>query len=733
MTSPQFDEQGEVIIPEEEDSIIDDLFFGKAPAKKEVDDEETPEFAVTRSDFIGLLRGESLIYGPLRRTVTIADGPFIVLEDGEERVEIEAPEPIEYRREPQIPEPSPESLYQPAPEELKMREKIRNVLRDFVDGLGIFPKRGGAGSGHHGHAGRPGEVGGSAPSGVREVAGDFVTDPTKDYIITKEGTAVSLSPERETFLDEWRRENVLIQDEAAEEIKFYKEQRGFGAGTRFAREIDSVDLHNYGEEWNRFFITPWGNIILVRDHDVVAEHVVETLFEKYTDEFLEIEDNLGEVGGFDKDMLITMGFVRGGWRQSRARGATPDAIDELNIQFEAPMDRKTRNTIKDLLALNENMVVVWDHSTSDNRVQGQHREDLEKLIERTLEEKGGEGSGHHGHAGRPGEVGGSAPSKYSKGQRVTFGQSTGKGVVQTPAIITGIGEKDGKVTYDLEVAPEDDINELGGEYWSYERDVNPTKGVRETTGAYEWENPEYGSRVEKTVSAFEEAVGSLPSNVRFITDDVDAVIEKIIELEDTEDDPMTDEDKETVRNDLKKKLRRVVGANIPANWGDDIVIYMSEEKSVGSYVFNTMRGERTITADPEEVEYVISHELGHAVMKEEGMEHKMRGALLDYLINPSMDEKYPHRKEQTLVPHSYANALSGLYKDMGAIESEYYADMIGYAVRLQSNPADTRLSIGGDREIDIEFDWAETDEPPKEVALMFLDVLKKHYGEGGDA
>lgn len=87
------------------------------------------EIAVTEGEFMRLLAGEPVVHGLTRRVLTLEDGPFTIAE------------------------------------------------------------RGGPGSGHHGHAGRPGEVGGSAPSGT----------PAQDI----PGVGIGYVPNRETA-NEWR-------------------------------------------------------------------------------------------------------------------------------------------------------------------------------------------------------------------------------------------------------------------------------------------------------------------------------------------------------------------------------------------------------------------------------------------------------------------------------------------------------------------------------------------------
>jgi 2'-5' RNA ligase len=120
------------------------------------------DIAISRSALISLLKGEPLLIGGLNRVVTLDDGPFMIYDDGEPVRRIAPPEP-----EPEpITEPEPE---EPTPSALEVvRDQISLALKKFADNMAKLVGRGGPGSGHHGHEGRPGEVGGSLPSGTQE-------------------------------------------------------------------------------------------------------------------------------------------------------------------------------------------------------------------------------------------------------------------------------------------------------------------------------------------------------------------------------------------------------------------------------------------------------------------------------------------------------------------------------------------------------------------------------------
>ncbi|MCK5548881.1 MAG: hypothetical protein KAI64_07680, partial [Thermoplasmata archaeon] len=289
-------------------------------------------------------------------------------------------------------------------------------------------EKGGEGSGHHDHAGRPSEVGGSAPSGVAAI-GEYDPDPRYEDYDTREGKRFRIDTDREHLIDQFRKDHPEYMSDAMDMIERYQPTRGFGAGERFVREAPALNLWEYGRSFGRFFIFPDGRFFLVKDHDEIGDTVSLDLQAKYgtLGRTMELQNENASV--FGKKGLVTLGFIRGGWSQSN--DPSPESLTHFSFQFETPVSSAARRTIKDLIAINPNVNLSWDAGTRKEILSGYHQDDLMRLISRTTEdeqtegdmkvtvrgplrrifiEEGGEGSGHHGHAGRPGEKGGSLPS-----------------------------------------------------------------------------------------------------------------------------------------------------------------------------------------------------------------------------------------------------------------------------------------------------------------------------------
>lgn len=486
---PFYTKEGEtfyevVTVNENDVSEDDELLMGET----ETEESSLPAFAINRSDFVRLLRGEELMYGPLRRMISIQDGPFDIVEDGTAPHKIVPPEPIEFRGEP---EAQTEYVYAKVREEMMrddptLNERIGNVLKGFVAKVrDVF--RGGAGSGHHAHAGRPGEVGGSAPSGVATAEPSLPFMPKKEAFRTKDGKVYFLNTEREQLFKKWRRDNPDLIKTAMDEVEFYHPEKGFGAGQPFVRECPALNIWDYGRSFGRFFIFPDGRLLLVKDHDELSDDVYQNeLLHEYRGAFSYLARQDQDISYIGKNIIVNLGFIRGSWQQSDG-SPSPETIERLIFQFDTPVSSAARRTIKDMLAINPNVNITWEHGTGDQRVAGQSPDDLKILISRVLDEEqteddmkavvrgplrrifieeGGEGSGHHGHAGRPGEVGGSAPEKFSKGQRVTY--TTSEGEKMEGFIDEGAAEKDGKTVYGF--APDIDPHQtkFSAGYWGYE-------------------------------------------------------------------------------------------------------------------------------------------------------------------------------------------------------------------------------------------------------------------------
>jgi 2'-5' RNA ligase len=483
------------------------------------------QFAVSRSDFMHMLRGGEITYGTLKRRISIQDGPFVVMDDEVEPHKIEPPEPVEFRPEPRPIRGAWQEFTDLEPyittgkeDEETLRERISNTLQTFVDRVAdVF--RGGPGSGHRGHAGRPGEVGGSLPSGAtavkeptdydgdlpleeglydrrawtqggekmekinplhlkrigrgdkihcgypgvnsvfcgarvsshvrslglaqsiddftcdkcitalekRQERGDLikrggpgsghhghkgrpgevggslpsgataVKEPT-DYValyepvnknhekfVTGRGQEAWLDVGIENNIKKWRKKYTNLVDEAAEELKFIRMQRGFAAGMKFTMYVPDLAFWKHKREFNKFYITPDGEMVLVRDHDDVSDRIVdEMLVPQYPDAFEEMRDATGMLylGKHNKSTLTAMGFVRGGLVPFTEDENDP-SLRELHFEFETPLSSAAERTIKDLLAF-EPETVRYD---VNDTVRGNDFKDFQRLIARSFEER----------------------------------------------------------------------------------------------------------------------------------------------------------------------------------------------------------------------------------------------------------------------------------------------------------------------------------------------------------
>jgi len=272
-------------------------------------------------------------------------------------------------------------------------------------------ERGGAGSGHHGHKGRQGEVGGSLPSGVATAEPDTRWENFRKW----DGTIVKIDAERERSIKQWHR---VERDTILTAMEKFREFAGMDGEVPIdeTQEVSALDIWTYEPYYSRFFILPDGSLYLVKDHDWVGEHVVsELLDDLYHSMRLTEYSSQIDVNVLGKEILVAMGFVRGNFYIDDFgphHETNAENVARVGFEFETPVTREVRRTIKDMLNAYFNAKVTWDAGQQASRLKlyGSDEADLLALIERSLEEKGGEGSGHHGHRGRPGEVGGSLPS-----------------------------------------------------------------------------------------------------------------------------------------------------------------------------------------------------------------------------------------------------------------------------------------------------------------------------------
>lgn len=289
-----------------------------------------------------------------------------------------------------------------------------------------FPKqvtKGGAGSGHFGHSGRPGKVGGSMPSGsTLEFAKIFIDELRKDdtYFV---GSALSIEDRR----------NYLVG-------------RGFTQDE--VRYLDVLlDGHGYGQPTQG--VVDAKLVAHLKDNDRIGqlakEHIaleialqnkhVASLHAKRSQELDELKNDFD--WAWDRGEGI---YINGTWFGNDTKYPEPkevmwaDAVSYFDVVFDDRHNRVyRRGTLSPDIqswSRSESGAVMdremggigWDHSKTYaemasegyipingwSKLAGAPGENETTYIKAHIVEiKGGPGSGHFGHVGRPGKIGGS--------------------------------------------------------------------------------------------------------------------------------------------------------------------------------------------------------------------------------------------------------------------------------------------------------------------------------------
>jgi hypothetical protein len=260
-------------------------------------------------------------------------------------------------------------------------------LRAFEKAVGIT-MRGGPGSGHFGHEGRPGEVGGSQPSGGNGSAPGS-PQPERD----REAAAILVGSATGKAIRESLERHYPVRDEPTS---------GFITPTgKF------VDLTTEGERL-RSTIHRRAMYIALSDSGPVPETAVTSMSES-------------SEAGFGGPILTEAAFAEASANSRMIAYSTASDGDNFVVRLAAQPTRQQWGAIEDMfyraqgywmMVLSpETGEVAWQvesypgaGSEPDAEDIGRFREAVARLVVR-----GGPGSGHFGHEGRPGEVGGSQP------------------------------------------------------------------------------------------------------------------------------------------------------------------------------------------------------------------------------------------------------------------------------------------------------------------------------------
>ncbi|NIM22467.1 MAG: hypothetical protein GTN64_08665 [Candidatus Latescibacteria bacterium] len=244
---------------------------------------------------------------------------------------------------------------------------------------GPWIERGGPGSGHFGHEGRPGKVGGSLPDGVIDGSPDYGVDDGAGQ------TVQAVKPSKVRI-----RYNPNLSGEAQ------------SISTK-----EGVDVELGKKFWK---LTSREQKALVLAHEIGHEIVDRYLFDNDVD-FWEIEEIMRAPAKEQWEGRELPVYVFG---QTQVDEAISQSYAEYIFEGSKPFkDRggkylEALKIVESAIAASPEFNFKKEHYMEMANALPPDDPDISGIS--TLQERGGPGSGHHGHRGRPGEIGGSLPS-----------------------------------------------------------------------------------------------------------------------------------------------------------------------------------------------------------------------------------------------------------------------------------------------------------------------------------
>ena len=281
---------------------------------------------------------------------------------------------------------------------------------------------GGKGSGNFGHAGRPGEVGGSAPSG--SVSGSSVYDKISKLTVHDKqykfgddvlrAKSCEFLPEPDVLIIEG--EGMNERDERIQVLGYldnYPSDDDITKALRFHRLKPLTELANPGTE-------DWGII------SKTLEHMDEEPSKKESRETAVLKRQIRKAQEDNAGITSLKQLVRS---NEKAVKSTEKAIKTLTgLLGKGYGDDKIKQKIKDTKSLLQTLKKSAD--ANKKRLEEKTKE-LDDRFKNSyyFAVNGGEGSGNFGHLGRPGLIGGSSKDGY---RGISFSKSAEESFKEYP-------------------------------------------------------------------------------------------------------------------------------------------------------------------------------------------------------------------------------------------------------------------------------------------------------------
>lgn len=269
-------------------------------------------------------------------------------------------------------------------------------------------REGGAGSGNYGHAGRPGEVGGSSAGGVHQ-GEDFTPDPRLTKVLA---TSDELQATAKKTLHLCGVEEVTFTGQLWHGVRTNEGNAAVVAGAAFKNS----DVGYYGP--GLYFATEPQGGARYGAGGLFSVEVEGAKFLKMDDAtYQEVYRQLSIVAGRTPATVLAGGNIVAGTLQNMGydgiwitdpRPAYPSVDGGYGAEGDYVVDYRAGRTVGRAHSVNPNDVLRRPHLVEAARPGLAVLFNKSKITTKLHE--GGAGSGNHGHAGRPGVVGGSAPT-----------------------------------------------------------------------------------------------------------------------------------------------------------------------------------------------------------------------------------------------------------------------------------------------------------------------------------
>lgn len=241
--------------------------------------------------------------------------------------------------------------------EKEASENTNNALEAELEPHSDLVENGGSGSGNFGHAGRPGEVGGSAPEGTLPMEWAGESEDTVKITVDKNNPVLKAMLSKGIG-------SSLPKVEVEDEARKYLEKEGIDTS-----EDTLLSLSDKGKTKEVLKAIEYGRL-------TSAKHAITDV--------LEAEEGWRNPRIFGEDVELDTHGMKEGDEFKQSKKEYRDTWTDFGTQVDGKLDKEKKKK---------------------NSLEG------EKSL--PLTSNGGAGSGNFGHQGRPGQIGGSSKTGYS--------------------------------------------------------------------------------------------------------------------------------------------------------------------------------------------------------------------------------------------------------------------------------------------------------------------------------